>query len=391
MDRETHEATLHSKGGCADGVTLNMLQEGGDIRRWEADMSLPVLEVDFIEKSRLRVKATPVPANSMKKNQSPKLDPELDCYVRIGRRAVDDDKKALEPVTEALVVAHIETIDEKLQFTWLSVPTWRLNGLRIGDCETGDPILETRDMSNFDSTQKLRADPYYSAWDVSGARKIKEHLLELAKHGQLGKTVQETWDEEDVAQEESDTFAATHAMRMRQHEPWSSDERLKVIWGESALIDAKARWPHPWHLPIKPIRSRESFSDHRLEVRAKTPPDSFDVDAIVVFANRLCDKDLGLTSYFHELLEDGKSLKEVKKDLKNGGKEGIGGFANNHVLQQYKWKFELWVLPQRLGCSKMYLWDQDYSLLASDFCDPEAMEKDGGKPKLFVQIRIYPG
>jgi len=67
--------------------------------------------------------------------------------------------------TETLVVAHIQSINAKLEFTWLAVPTWRLNGLRIGDYENGDRIPEKKISTYLSKAQgELDPDPYYSAW-----------------------------------------------------------------------------------------------------------------------------------------------------------------------------------------------------------------------------------
>jgi len=91
----------------------------------------------------------------------------------------------------------------------------------------------------------------------------------------------------------------------------------------------------------------------------------------------------------HSELEAGKLLRDVRDYLRKGD-DDFRGLDQNPVLRDYRqWDFKVWVLPQLPGCSEMYRWDLDYSLPASDFCDEDAMAKEDGKSKLFLEVRIF--
>jgi len=101
---------------------------------------------------------------------------------------------------------------------------------------------------------------------------------------------------------------------------------------------------------------------------------------------KVCNEGLGLPNYVHCIVAANESLHEVRRYL-NRGDERFTGLKANEVLRKMERESELWVLPQLSGRLEMYRWDQDYSLVAAEFVDPEAMSNDG-KAKLFVEVRL---
>lgn len=376
-DFEARKATLHSAGSCADQVKLEHLHEGGFIRQRTENYPVPELEVCFIVKTPLR---PPIPMRP-EIVQRLSSDADIDCYVRVGRRPLEDQDDDIK--TEFVVVAHIEVREGKSLFQWLSVPTWHLNGLRIGDCESGDIIR-----GRLDSPERLQKDPYFSAWDVGSAPSVKEYLLRLAKAGNI-KTMEETPDENEADKERSDASAAARALYTRRTHEWSNEDRLVIIWGEAARINPYETWPHPWQLPTRPERKRESFPGKPPDMRATTPPDVEKVHVILTFTNDLCDQGLGLKSYVQPVLEGNCTLKHFQAYLRRGD-EDLEGLDKNWILEGRPWDTEIWVLPQAPGCKYMYSWNQDDILVASDFCDPDALIKDG-RAMLYMEVRIHSG
>lgn len=392
FDRTAHMVTLHAADSCAFKITLDTLQEGGYMRQQGPERPVPVLEVCFVETALLK-DTDSEGSVSREGSISPKPDPDLECYIRVGRRPADDDDE--EPKTEMLVVARIQTINKQLAFTWLAVPTWRFNGLRVGYHEIGTRIPEVKALANpvpAEAPKKLQPDPYYHAWGVTSVKAIKEHLRKLVKSAQPLETVDETRDEEEAEKERNVASGASKADFMKKNEPWSSAERLEAFWGAAADVDAKTRWPHPWPLPTRPPREPVKISARHPDMHPATPRHTFDVEAVAVFQNVIGDPSIELDpsyeSHLHVTFEAGKPLADVRNFFMTGD-ENWPGLAANKTLQKYQWWVGIWVLPQKLGCSEMYPWSLHYESPASEFCDPEAMAAEGGKPKLFVEVRIF--
>lgn len=315
------------------------------------------------------------------------LDDE-DDYFRVGRRTTEDVDGDI--ATQHIVVARINAAKQKV--TWLSVATWQFNGLRIGAVDAGDRIKEDDEV--FGYSTGLDPDPYFFARNLLSPPLIRKHLLELLSQGER-KTEAETLDD-DVAQIERDE---AQWARMAQ------DDGILVEDTESmravASQDPRKRFPHPWALPtaltdswdtsfigIKPGPTRA----RRRRAKQEWRPD-FDsigdggeeissVNAIAVFVNDFDDRDLRLKHYIEVDFEPDESFESAMEYFLEGNEteeSDFQGLSSNGYLAKLEWSLELWVLPQKEGCSTMILWNDVPQLQAEAFCDWRAIRKDEGK------------
>lgn len=334
-------------------------------------------------------------------------------HIRIGRRTTEDEIGDIP--TQFIVVAKIDPGRDN-RLTWLSVATWQLNGLRIGNPETGDPIREDDEVLGFSTG--LDPDPYFFARNVLSVARIREHLLARLENGETIDVVPETLDD-DIAQTER-----TQASYTRLAEDFPNvavDEGMRSVVGQ----DARRRFPHPWALPAAPTKSREGLKYFKGNVRSATSrgrsrtrknststamqrfpglpafnsvgryADRDYVNIIATFVNKLDDHNLRLKHFVQVDFELNESVYSAKKYfcLGDGGEGGgdtahFPGLEKNSYLSRKHWALELWVLPQVEGCSTLFKWDDVKEMPARAFCDEKALELDDGQLKLYVEVRI---
>lgn len=310
-----------------------------------------------------------------------------DDYFRIGRRTTEDVNGDIP--TQHIVVAKVDAAKGKV--VWLSVATWQFNGLRIGSIDAGDRIKEDDEVFSFST--RLDPDPYFFARNLASPPRIRDNLLELLSQGQ--RQVQAETLDDDVAHTERDE-ASTARLALEGVSMPADDDGMRAVIGQ----DPKKRFPHPWALPtaltdswdtsfigIKPGPTRA----RRKRAKQEWLPD-FDsigdggeissVNAIAVFVNDCEDRNLGLKHFIEIGFGPDESFESAVDYFLEGdetAKSDFRGLNSNGHLAQLEWSLELWILPQKEGCSTLILWNDVPQLQARAFCDWRAIRKDGGK------------
>jgi hypothetical protein len=306
-------------------------------------------------------------------------------YIRAGRRTVEDESGDIP--TQFIVVARIDKTKSK--FSWLSVATWQLNGLRIGSVASGDRIREDDEVLGY--TVGLNPDPFFVARNAASTRGIRGVLLERLGRGEVG--VQEETMDDELAQKERDE--AQDSRMLEAHGPgviYGGDKAVRKI---AARQGAKLRFPDPWALPVALTRSGPldlgfpaglaGFSSVASDVAITS------INVVATFANEIDGgRDLRLKHFMQVAFEPDETLESAKRYFLRGDENAkFRGLENNRFLAKKWWLLELWVLPHWRGCSVLYKWDDVPELTARAFCD--ARDLEGGEevePKLYVEVRI---
>jgi hypothetical protein len=325
---------------------------------------------------------------SKAKDQAPKSDKQDSDihYIRAGRRTVEDESGDIP--TQFIVVAR--TDKPKGKFSWLSVATWQLNGLRIGSVASGDRIREGDEVLGY--TVGLNPDPFFVARDAASTRGIREVLLERLEKGEMGVQA-ETLNDEAAQRERRE---AQDSRMLGAHGPrviYGGDKAVRKI---AARQDAKLRFPDPWALPVALTRSSgpldlgfpaglAGFSSVASDVAITS------IHVMATFANEMDGgRDLRLKHFMQVAFEPDETLESAKRYFLRGDENAkFRGLENNRFLAKKWWLLELWVLPHWHRCSVLYKWDDTPELTARAFCD--AREIEGGEdvePKLYVEVRI---
>jgi hypothetical protein len=326
--------------------------------------------------SKQKEKAAPAP---------PKKESEIH-YIRAGRRTIEDESGDIP--TQFIVVAKIDKTKKnpKHQFSWLSVATWQLNGLRVGTASSGDRIPERDDFLGY--TTGLNPDPFFVARNAGSIQGIREVLLERLERGEVGVQA-ETLDDE-AAQDEREE--AQDSRMLEDYGPGVIYGGDKAVRKTAARQDAKLRFPHPWALPVAPTRSTSrfpvglgGFSSVGGDV-AMTP-----IDVVATFANEIDGgRDLRLKHFMQVAFDPDETLESAKRYFLKGDEGAkFRGLEDNGFLSKKWWLLEIWVLPHFDGCSNLYKWDDVPSLTGRGFCDAKAFEGGVGvEAKLYVEVRI---
>jgi hypothetical protein len=312
-----------------------------------------------------------------------------DNYIRIGRRRTEDQPGDIP--TQYIVVAKIYAKTQKV--CWLSVATWQLNGIRIGALDAGDHVKE--DDKSFETNEGLDPDPYFYAHNVTSAKRIRKHLLELVSHknSSIFCVEPETYDDA-VAQAEKSHASWARLIEVHGTHMASTEEMLEV-----AGQDPRKRFPRPWALPV-PLTDSEDLSFIGINPGPKTAREdamqewlpTFDsiakggkmatVNVMAIFVNDFQNQSLRLANFLEVAFDPEESVDSAKKYFLEGdGTKGkfSGGLNNSKHLSRVEWSLELWVLPQVEGCSTLIKWDDVPQLEARAFCDWRAVQKDKGE------------
>jgi hypothetical protein len=308
-------------------------------------------------------------------------------YIRAGRRTIEDETGDIP--TQFVVVAKIDKTKKttaKSKFSWLSVATWQLNGLRIGTAASGDRIPERDDYLGY--TTGLNPDPFFVARNAGSMQGIREVLLERVERGEVG--VQAETLEDEVAQDEREE--AQESRMLEHYGPeviYGGDKAVRKI---AARQDAKSRFPYPWDIPVAPTRSTAIFPDG-LDGFSSVASDVgiASINVLATFANVIDGgRDLRLKHFMDVAFEPDETLESATRDFLKGDEIAkFRGLEDNRFLSKKWWLLELWILPQFPGCSMLYKWDDTPELTARDFCDARAFEGEGDvEPELYVEVRI---
>ena len=327
--------------------------------------------------SKQKEKAAPAPA--------PKKGSEIH-YIRAGRRTIEDESGDIS--TQFIVVAKIDKTKKnpKHQFSWLSVATWQLNGLRVGTVGSGDRIPERDDFLGY--TTGLNPDPFFVARNAGSIRGIREVLLERLERREVGVQA-ETLDDEAA---QDDREEAQDARMLEDYGPgviYGGDKAVRKI---AARQDAKLRFPHPWALPVAPTRSTSTFPvglGGFSSVGGDVAMTSIDV--VATFANEIDGgRDLRLKHFMQVAFDPDETLESAKRYFLKGDEGAkFRGLEDNRFLSKKWWLLEIWVLPHFEGCSSLYKWDDVPKLTGRAFCDAKAFEGGGDvEAKLYVEVRI---
>jgi hypothetical protein len=342
------------------------------------------------EKSATSVKEEKEEQREAKKGQKqpPKTNKQESeiHYIRAGRRTIED--KTGDIPTQFIVVAKIDKTKKnpKHQFSWLSVATWQLNGLRIGTVGSGDRIPEKDDFLGY--TTGLNPDPFFVARNAGSIRGIREVLLERLERGEV--EVQEVTWEDEVAQDEREE--AQDSRMLKDYGPgvvYGGDEACREI---AARLDAELRFPHPWTLPVAPTRSTSRFPGGLDGFRGVGDDVAItSINVVATFANEIDGgRDLRLKNFMEVAFEPDETLESAKRYFLKGDESAkFRGLEDNRFLSKKWWLLEIWVLPHFQGCSVLYKWDDVPELTARAFCDAKAFGEEGGAElKLYVEVRI---
>jgi hypothetical protein len=320
---------------------------------------------------------------------SQKISGNDDNYIRIGRRRTEDQPGDIP--TQYIVVAKIYAKTQKV--CWLSVATWQLNGVRIGALEAGDHIKG--DDKSFETNEGLDPDPYFYAHNITSAKRIQKHLLDLVslKNSSISRVEPETYDDA-VAEAEKNHASWARLIEVNGMHMASTKEMSDV-----AGQDPRRRFPHPWALPV-PLTYSEDLSfiginpgpkEARHDATQEWLP-TFDsvakagkiatVNVMAIFVNDFQNQTLRLPNFLEVAFDPDESVDSAKKYFLEGdGTKGkfSGGLNNSKHLSRVEWSLELWVLPQVEGCSTLIKWDDVPQLEARAFCDWRAVQKDKGE------------
>lgn len=317
-------------------------------------------------------------------------------YIRIGRRTVEDDHADIP--TQFIVVAKVDAARGKFRrqpiesaadlnestgrVQWLSVATWQLNGLRIGEVEHGD---ELREEGELDYSIHLSPDPYFFARNIGSPQSIRHHLLKITQDRTVP-THPETLDDQT-------------ASRRRQQASWA---RLNLDTGATtpaardpvsiAELNMENRFAYPWSLPVSLTKSDMRFLDGYPGFdRGMTRGNELDaINVVAAFVNTIEDRNLRLKHYIQCDFDPDDTVMAIKQYFREGDRR-LTGLQNNHYLQGREWSMELWVLPQLEGCSTLFKWDTVPELKAKGWCNAASIEGANGTGKLYVEVRIVAG
>jgi hypothetical protein len=308
-------------------------------------------------------------------------------YIRAGRRTIEDEPGDIP--TQFVVVAKIDKTKKttaKSKFSWLSVATWQLNGLRIGTVASGDRIPERDDYLGY--TTGLNPDPFFVARNAGSIQGIREVLLDRVERGEVG--VQEETLDDEMAQDEREEAQESRMLEAYGPEViCGGDEAVRKI---AARQDAELRFPHLWALPVAPTRSTSSFPDDLDGFRSVASDVAItSINVVATFANEIDGgRDLRLKHFMEVAFEPDETLESAKHYFLKGDEVAkFRGLEDNRFLSKKWWLLELWILPQFPGCSMLYKWDDTPELTAREFCDARAFEGGGDvEPELYVEVRI---
>jgi hypothetical protein len=324
---------------------------------------------------------------SKRKGQAPKSDKQDSDdihYIRAGRRTVEDESGDIP--TQFIVVARIDRAKSK--FSWLSVATWQLNGLRIGSVASGDRIRDDDEVLGY--TVGLDPDPFFVALNAASTRGIREVLLERLEKGEVG-VQEETLDDKLARRERRE---AQESRMLEAHGPGVIYGGDKAVLKIAARQNAKLRFPDPWALPVALTRSGPL--DHKFPAglvdfcSVASDVAITSIHVVATFANEIDGgRDLRLKHFMQVAFEPDETLESAKRYFSKGDESAeFRGLENNRFLAKKWWLLELWVLPHRHLCSMLYKWDDVPELTARAFCDAKDFEGEDVEPKLYVEVRI---
>ena len=269
------------------------------------------------------------------------IDPKETYYVRIGIQEKDPQQEVEELEMETLLVAEVNLA--KRAVTYREVDSWVVNGVRVGDCQAGDPA------KSVEQSGYWVHDAYFA--QTLSKKSLKPRILELFRDGL----------------------------------PLFEPERF----GQPQ--NAAAR---PIALPIKPTIVGSIFPNDLDDFHGQGPNRcKEDVGIVFYFENRLDDEaNLGFPINLQAAFGYNETCDQVRDYVMNGVGDGdFEGLKKLKKLDEYMaWDFQLWVLPQAPGCKNLYSWDNVSNLVASDFLDENMSASDKYGRSLYVEVHLVP-